>query len=86
HEVKKESTKKAKTPKNHFPEEQIAALRAQVYESLFEYQKRWYTQKNRRNRMILKSRQIGATWYFAREALITALETGHNQIFLSASR
>ncbi|MGJ0626516.1 terminase gpP N-terminus-related DNA-binding protein, partial [Xenorhabdus bovienii] len=42
-EVKKESTKKAKTPKNHFTEEQIAELRAQVYESLFEYQKRWYT-------------------------------------------
>ncbi|MCC8379555.1 terminase large subunit domain-containing protein [Xenorhabdus sp. PB30.3] len=86
HEEKKESTKKAKTPKNHFTEEQITELRAMVYESLFEYQKRWYKQKERRNRMILKSRQIGATWYFAREALITALETGNNQIFLSASR
>ena len=26
-----------------------------------------------RTRFILKSRQIGATWYFAREALIDAL-------------
>ncbi|WP_387690959.1 terminase large subunit domain-containing protein [Photorhabdus sp. RM71S] len=85
-EAKKEEKKKVKTPKNHFSDEQVAALRASVYESLFEYQKRWYKQKDRRNRMILKSRQIGATWYFAREALITALETGNNQIFLSASR
>ena len=36
--------------------------------------------------MILKSRQIGATWYFAREALIDAITTGRNQIFLSASK
>ena len=35
---------------------------------------------------MLKSRQIGATYYFAREALIDALVTGRNQIFLSASK
>ncbi|MBD2785953.1 helix-turn-helix domain-containing protein [Xenorhabdus sp. DI] len=85
-DAKKEEKKKAKTPKNHFSDEQISELRALVYDSLYEYQKRWYMQRERRNRMILKSRQIGATWYFAREALITALETGNNQIFLSASR
>jgi uncharacterized protein YjcR len=39
-----------------------------------------------RIRNILKSRQIGATFYFAREALIDALTTGRNQIFLSASK
>ncbi|WP_153111535.1 terminase large subunit domain-containing protein [Propionivibrio limicola] len=39
-----------------------------------------------RVRNLLKSRQIGATWYFAREGLIDALETGRNQIFLSASK
>ncbi|EEY8020889.1 hypothetical protein E9Q20_005517, partial [Escherichia coli] len=45
-----------------------------------------------RNRMILKSRQIGATWYFAQEALLMALRDDvaqpyqRNQIFLSASR
>ena len=33
-----------------------------------------------------KSRQIGATYYFAREAFIDALKTGRNQIFLSASK
>ena len=37
-------------------------------------------------RFILKSRQIGATWYFAREAFVRLLETGNNQIFISASR
>ena len=36
--------------------------------------------------MILKSRQIGATFYFAREALVDAIKTGRNQIFLSASQ
>ncbi|MDF7662388.1 terminase family protein [Erwiniaceae bacterium L1_54_6] len=78
--------KKEKTPKNHFTAEQISELRALVLESLFEHQKRWYKQRNLRNRFILKSRQIGASWYFAREALLRALETGTNQIFLSASR
>lgn len=77
---------KKKTPKNHFMAEQITELRTLVLESLFEHQKRWYKQRNLRNRFILKSRQIGASWYFAREALLRALETGTNQIFLSASR
>ncbi|HGP5998372.1 TPA: terminase family protein, partial [Vibrio cholerae O1] len=83
---KQEKEKKPKTPKNHFTEEQIEQLRQLALEPLFEHQKKWFKQKNRRNRMILKSRQIGATWYFAREALLHALETGNNQIFLSASR
>ncbi|XYQ53200.1 terminase large subunit domain-containing protein [Pectobacterium carotovorum] len=80
----KEARKKA--PKNHFTDEQIAALRALILESLYEHQKRWYKKRKQRNRAILKSRQIGASWYFAREALLDALETGTNQIFLSASR
>ena len=42
--------------------------------------------KKARVRNILKSRQIGATFYFAREALIDALITGRNQVFMSASR
>ncbi|MFW8696136.1 terminase large subunit domain-containing protein, partial [Mesorhizobium japonicum] len=46
----------------------------------------WYKAGNQRTRAILKSRQIGATYYFAREALIDALTTGRNQIFLSASK
>jgi len=63
----------------------------EVRESLFyEYQLKWYEVKNdplyNRNRFILKSRQIGATYYFAFEALDDAIRTGDNQIFLSASR
>ena len=62
-----------------------------VLDSLFfDYQIKWWEAKNnpetRRNRFILKSRQIGATYYFAFEALADAILTGDNQIFLSASR
>ncbi|WP_272677372.1 terminase large subunit domain-containing protein [Providencia sp. PROV160] len=77
---------KTKAPKNHFTPEQIEKLKTLVLDSLFEYQRQWWEERTQRNRFILKSRQIGATWYFAREALLTALETGNNQIFLSASR
>lgn len=77
---------RGKTRKNHFTAEQIQQLRAHLEGGLFDYQKAWLENKDQRTRMILKSRQIGATWYFAREALIDALETGRNQIFLSASK
>ncbi|HEI6740133.1 TPA: terminase family protein, partial [Yersinia enterocolitica] len=78
--------------KNHFTEEQIAALREKILDSLAWHQRGWYEQRHHRNRMILKSRQIGATWYFAQEALLDALRDDvkypyqRNQIFLSASR
>lgn len=39
-----------------------------------------------RRRFILKSRQIGATFYFAFEAFEKAVLTGTNQIFISASK
>ena len=44
------------------------------------------SRKTNRIRNLLKSRQIGATFYFAREALIDAPLTRRNQIFLSASK
>lgn len=78
--------------RNHFSEAQIAALREKILGSLAWHQTGWYAERARRNRMILKSRQIGATWYFAREALLQALRDDvkqgyqRNQIFLSASR
>ncbi|EDN4031414.1 terminase family protein [Salmonella enterica] len=84
--------------KNHFTEEQITALREKVMGSLAVHQRDWYDAlavceaADCRNRMILKSRQIGATWYFAQEALLRALRDTveypyqRNQIFLSASR
>ncbi len=76
-----------KAPKrNEFDEGEIELLEEAFRDSCFEYQLDWYRAINMRTRMILKSRQIGATFYFAREALIDALLTGRNQIFLSASK
>lgn len=72
--------------KNHFEQEHIDALADAMRQSIFDYQKRWFSHVNERVRLILKSRQIGATWYFAREALVDALMTDRSQIFLSASR
>lgn len=67
-------------------EEGLEKLKSAFIDSLFKYQLAWWQNSQERTRAILKSRQIGATWYFAREALIDALETGRNQIFLSASK
>ncbi|MGL5948163.1 MAG: terminase large subunit domain-containing protein [Aeromonas sp.] len=75
-----------KAPKNHFDDEQVKQLRDCVLGSLYPHQAQWYAAREQRTRFILKSRQIGASWYFAREALLDALERGKNQIFLSASR
>ncbi len=72
--------------KNAFTEEQVEQLIEAYNDSLFDYQKTWEQAKKHRIRNILKSRQIGATWYFAREAFIDALLTGDNQIFISASK
>jgi len=82
-----EGRRKAKVAKNTLTEDQVAALRADFHAYLFAYQKTWWQAKAaHKRRNILKSRQIGATWYFAREAALDALETGDNQIFLSASK
>lgn len=76
-----------KQPKrNEFSEEDIEKLQEAFLDTCFDYQKDWYRAGNQRTRMILKSRQIGATYYFAREALLDAAITGRNQIFLSASK
>ncbi len=78
---------KSKPRQNHFEPEQIKRLKEIFWEQSFDYQKDWYEAGKKYDwRMILKSRQIGATFYFAREAMVDALETGRNQIFLSASR
>lgn len=79
--------------KNHLDEEQIAKLIDAFETDLFDYQLAWRGPKDDfmgssalTTRFILKSRQIGATYYFAREAFIRLLETGNNQLFISASR
>jgi uncharacterized protein YjcR len=79
--------KKAKNDISGITFEKLDEVREALF---FDYQKLWYAIKNDlslcRNRFILKSRQIGATYYFAFEALDDAIRTGDNQIFLSASR
>ena len=71
---------------NPLTQEQIDLLVERFDHDLFDYQKVWYRNTEHRNRILLKSRQIGATFYFAREALIKAITTGRNQIFISASK
>lgn len=77
---------KKKPEKNRITADQVETLKAALLKQLFGYQEIWWSKRDLRNRMILKSRQIGATYYFALEALLVALETGKNQIFLSASK
>lgn len=74
-----------KAEPNFFSDEQITRATQIFHDQLFEYQRFWLS-CDVRFRNLLKSRQIGATFFFAREALIKALKTGNNQIFLSASR
>lgn len=77
---------KKKPRKNLIDRSMLEKLQEAFTSKLFQYQNDWRASSSLRTRFILKSRQIGATWYFAREALIHGLETGNNQIFISASR
>lgn len=78
---------KKQPAKNVITDEQAELLRATFFDEMFDYQRVWYQAGlTERIRNLLKSRQIGATYFFAREALMDAIETGRNQIFLSASK
>ena len=58
-----------KPKKNFFSDEAIEKLEQIFFEQSFEYQLHWYRAGlEHRIRDILKSRQIGATFYFSREA------------------
>ena len=85
-ESRLQAAKEARTKRNEFTEEQLEQLEEIFRDTCFDYQLDWYRAGNQRTRVILKSRQIGATFYFAREALLDAVTTGRNQIFLSASK
>lgn len=79
--------KKAPPARNSLDEEQVVALESAFHDGLFEYQRGWLTAyQTYRIIDILKSRQIGATWFWARLAIVDAAKTGRNKIFLSASR
>ncbi|MGM0985443.1 MAG: terminase large subunit domain-containing protein [Pseudomonadota bacterium] len=76
-----------KQRRNALDEEQIEQLREAFLATCFDYQLEWYEAgQKHRIRNILKSRQIGATFFFAREAIVDAFEQGRNKIFLSASK
>lgn len=81
-----EARAKKDAAKNLITAEMVEKLREDFEDSLFGHQREWLSSTSLRTRFIIKSRQIGATWYFARERLLVALEEGKNQIFLSASR
>ncbi|NUL36899.1 terminase ATPase subunit family protein [Kosakonia sacchari] len=85
--VNRNKGERRKPKKNYFSEEAIEKLEEIFFDQSFAYQLGWHKAGlEHRIRHILKSRQIGATFYFAREALLRALQTGQNQIFLSASK
>lgn len=87
---KRAATNNAKR-RNFLTDEQWQALEDDFHKNNLGHQKVWWSQRHQRQRKIKKSRQIGATWYFAREALMKARESSldgepRNQIFLSASK
>ncbi|WP_429121964.1 terminase ATPase subunit family protein [Aeromonas veronii] len=77
-----------KAPERNVVEpEQQERLIERFESTMFGYQRVWYQAGlEYRIRNLLKSRQIGATYFFAFEAFIDALVTGRNQIFMSASK
>jgi uncharacterized protein YjcR len=82
------NAKPKKKPKtNLLTDEQIEKINELFHDGLYEHQKVWYRAGlQNRIRNINKSRQIGATMFFAREGAVDAVNTGRNQIFLSASK
>lgn len=87
-ENRNSGTRKA-AQKNVFSEAQVARLNDIFNESMFGYQRNWYEaglSPDFRIRNFLKSRQVGATYFFSWEALLDALDTGRNQMFVSASK
>ena len=78
--------------RNFLTLEQWQDLLDDFHDRNFEYQELWWEQRHQRTRKIRKSRQVGATWYFAREAMakigeaVLDGEQPRNQIFLSASQ
>lgn len=87
---KRAATKAAKG-RNYLTDEQWDALEADFHEWCKDHQKKWWAVRHQRTRKIKKSRQLGATAYFSREAFLKGRESSldgepRNQIFLSASK
>lgn len=79
----KKKKSKIKNDISSITAEALGKIRKDLF---YDYQHTWFDNKHQRTRFILKSRQIGATFYFAWEAFEDAIITGENQIFLSASK
>ncbi len=82
-EKKQRKSKETKNDISSITPEALEKIRKEIF---YDYQHNWHENKHQRTRFILKSRQIGATFYFAWEAFEDAILTGDNQIFLSASK
>nr|WP_321399320.1 terminase family protein [uncultured Desulfobacter sp.] len=85
----KQGGKKKSNTRKH--KNDVSGLTAQdfkekLHKNYFEYQLAMREERIHRMRMYLKSRQIGATWYFSQEAFEDATLEGRNKIFLSATR
>lgn len=83
--------KRAEKRKNFLTDEQWDALEEDFAAWRLKHQDTWWDRRDERNRKLLKSRQIGATAYFSREALMKVREShlagvGRNQIMMSASK
>lgn len=63
-----------------------ADFKEKLHKNYFEYQTALREARFHRIRMLLKSRQIGATWYVSQESFEDAALEGRNKIFLSATR
>ena len=82
----KRRARKKGTVKNDFRGIDADTVLSKFKEGMFGYQLREWEQREHRERFYLKSRQIGWTFYCAREAFADLLLTGRNKAFVSASK
>jgi uncharacterized protein YjcR len=82
----KKKARSGKRSKNDLTGISPEEVEKKFLEGLFGYQIQAWKTRHKRVRFTLKSRQIGWTFYSAREAFAKALMSGTNQAFLSASK
>lgn len=85
-QLRGDEKKKKRYRKNDISDLTAEQLDTWAREHLFEYQLYCREHKHEDWRFILKSRQIGMTFYFAFEAFEDAVVTGEHQVFFSASK
>ena len=80
------SGKRRRSLKNHLDDAAVKRLEQAFMKGMFRHQKEWHRALAHPVRQIVKSRQIGATLHFSREAIVDAARHGKNKIFISASK